>query len=215
MLASIHQPDPDSRGAAAPPPARPASRVSARARAAGAILTSVLVLGSLGAFAWRHRVDPSGPVAIPFKITEPAWRSVLTSAVTPDHACPASGPIVVLYVSASCPHCLAELRRWATLIRTQPANISCVGVTVVAAPNGANASRSWLPAEFASALVWDHDHDIAKTLGVRLVPLAVFVTRHGFVISRTVGEAGEEQTARRLGELRRMSGTARGDHSND
>ncbi len=215
MLPNIEQNDFQSRGAAAPPPARPASRVSTRSRAVGALLVGVALLGSLGSFAWRHRVDPSGPVPIPFRIAERAWRSVLTAAVTADRACPASGPLVVLYVSASCPHCIAELQRWSTLIRTQAAPLGCIGITIVAAPNRANASRAWLPGDFESALVWDHDHDIAKTLEVRLVPLAVFVTGNGLVISKTVGEASNEETARRLGELRRVSGPTQGDPPND
>lgn len=199
---------------AAPPtsPARSAIGVRARARATVVVLASCASLGSLGSYAWRHRIEASGLVAPPFKIENTAWRSVLTVAATREPSCPPSIPVVILYVSGSCVHCQAELGRWANLVRRGAPQLSCIGLAVVAAPGKATSPPHWLPTEIASTLLWDHDGTVARALDVRLVPLAAYVTSKGVVIAKVVGETSEVLTSRHLADLRRTSDASRGVH---
>lgn len=197
--------------AAAPvPSARPA--IGARIRATAVLVVCVGSLAALCSFAWNHRVDASSFDARPVKIDETAWRSVLTVAATAKRGCPPSVPVVVLYVSRSCPHCLAELERWAALVGTGGPEIACTGLAVVAVPNRGSSSTEWLPPELASMLLWDHDGTVARALNVRLVPLAAYVTRQGVAVSRVVGEASDSLTRRHLLELHRISNGDGGPH---
>jgi hypothetical protein len=192
-------------------PARPAFDVRIRTRAAVALLACVASLGSLGSYAWLHRVGASELEAPPFKIDDAAWRSVLTVAATKEPSCPPSAPLVILYVSGSCFHCQAEIMRWSNLIRSGTPEMRCIGLAVVAAPRKANSPPHWLPAELTSRLLWDHDGTVARVLHVRLVPLAAYVTSTGVVITRVVGEASnEETTIRHLLDLRQISDADKG-----
>ena len=191
-------------------PARPAFGVRIRTRAAVALLACVASLGSLGSYAWLHRVGASELEAPPFKIDDAAWRSVLTVAATTEPSCPPSVPLVILYVSGSCFHCQAEIRRWSNLVRSGKQEMPCIGLAVVAAPSKANSPPHWLPAELTSRLLWDHDGTIARALHVRLVPLAAYVTSKGAVITRVIGEVSEETTIRHLVDLRRISDASGG-----
>ena len=191
-------------------PARPAFGVRIRTRAAVALLACVASLGSLGSYAWRHRVQASGLEAPPFKIDDAAWRSVLTVAAITEPSCPPSVPLVILYVSGSCLHCRAELLRWSNLVRSGKLEMPCIGLAVVAAPSKVNSPPHWLPAELTSRLLWDHDGTVARALKIRLVPFAAYVTSNGVVIARVVGEASEATTSRHLADLRRVSDADRG-----
>jgi hypothetical protein len=190
-------------------PARPALRGRFRARAAIAFIACLSALGSVGSYAWHHRVQAAGLDTSPFEIDLAAWRTV--QAVTAgDPRCPRSVPVVILYVSGSCVHCRAELARWSGLVRSADGAMSCIGLAVAAAPGNATAPATWFPAELDRTLLWDHDRTIARALNVRLVPLAAYVTSAGIVIARVAGEADEASTIRRLADLRRSSAAGRG-----
>ncbi|MFI5244207.1 MAG: hypothetical protein ACHQQR_03200 [Gemmatimonadales bacterium] len=196
--------------AAAPDfPARPAFRGRIRARAAVAFIVCLSALGSVGSYAWHHRVRAAGLDASPFKIDVAAWRAVLAITAT-DPSCPRSVPVVILYVSGSCVHCRSELARWSGLMRSANRAMSCIGLVVAAAPGNDPAPATWLPAELERTLVWDHDRTIARALNVRLVPLAAYVTGAGVVIARVAGEASETSTVRRLADLRHSSAAGTG-----
>jgi hypothetical protein len=204
---------PESTTAAAPvTPARPAVGARLRVPAAAALAACLVSLAGFGRYEWRHRPVAAALDTAPFKIGDAAWRSVLTVATTTESSCPPSVPVVIVYVSKSCLHCRAELERWANLVRTGAPQLSCIGLAIVAAPARSAALADWLPRELAPALLWDHDGTVARTLDVRLVPLAAFVTSTGVVTARTVGEASEASTSGRLAELRRISGARRGVH---
>lgn len=178
--------------------------------AAVALLVCLASLGWFGVYEWRHRPVLGVLDAPPFKMSDAAWRSILTVATTTESSCPPSVPVVVVYVSASCIHCRAELERWASLVRNGARQLSCIGLAVVAAPGRSTPTADWLPHELAPTLLWDHDGTVARTLDVRLVPLAAYVTSNGVVTARAVGEASETSTSERLADLRRISGARRG-----
>jgi len=189
-------------------PARPAIDTRSRGRATLGFVACLIALGSFGTWEWRHRaeVDRTAP---PFKLADIAWRSVLTVAATTDPTCPASIPIVILYVKGSCLHCRAELRRWSNLIRAGGPS-TCVGLAVAAAPERPETLAAWLPPSLGATLLWDHDRTVARALDVRLVPLAAYVTRDGVVISTVVGESSESLSARHLAELHAVADTSGG-----
>jgi hypothetical protein len=167
-------------------------------------------LGSLGSYAWRHRVQSAGLDAAPYAIDGTAWRSLRTVAGPKDPSCPRPAPVAILYVSGSCVHCRAELARWSHLVRNGSEELRCIGLAVVAAQNGGVSPAGWLPAELTSTLLWDHGADIAHALQVRLVPLAAYVTNAGIVIVKVAGESSEATTLRHLVDLRRISDAGTG-----
>jgi hypothetical protein len=215
----ITRPDLDqlrARTAAAPAtPARPAFGTRFRGRAAVTLLACGASLATLATYAWRHRIQPSGVDAPPFRLPEAAWRSVLSVAARTGASCPPSVPAVILYVSGSCSHCQAELARWSNRVLGEDPRLECLRLAVVAASGDDASPPPWLPASLASTLLRDHGGTVARALGVRLVPLAAYVTAEGVVISRVAGEASDAQTGRSLVELRRTSEASRGVPEND
>jgi hypothetical protein len=192
------------------PPARPAAGTMSRTRATLALLGVIATLGALWRQSDRYRDDPYGLARPPFKLEAKAWRSVLTVAATTERSCPASVPVVALYVNASCPHCRAELRRWANLLGSGAPQVACIGVAVVAAPSRTPGTTDWVPPELLPMLLWDHDGTVAGALQVRLVPVTAYVTRSGVVVERVIGEASEQSTLPRLDRLHQTSNDGRG-----
>jgi hypothetical protein len=168
------------------------------------------VLGTFWSQAGHYRDDPYGLAKPPFTLDPAAWRSVLLVAATKDASCPASVPIVVLYVSASCPHCQAELQRWSTLLHDRAPQARCIGFAVAATPGAGSANLGWVPRELLATLLWDHDATVAHALQARLVPLTAYVTKNGVVVARTVGETSPHSVLSHLDELRRASNSNRG-----
>jgi hypothetical protein len=193
-------------------PARQAAGTRSRVCAGVALFACLASAGWLGSYAWRHRVNVNALGAPPFKISDAAWRSVLTVATTTDRACPPSVPVVILYVSSSCLHCQAELRRWSDLVQRHAPELACTGIAVVATPNKAVSLHEWLPVQLASMLLWDHDATVGRALEVRLVPLAAYVTSKGTVSAKVIGETSEASTGQHLADLRRFSDGERGVH---
>jgi len=171
--------------------ARRAIGVRARAIAGAVVVACVAAAGWLGTFAWRHRIEPGALNAAPLKLDGAVWRSVLTVARAPGQP---------------------ELERWAHLVRSGAAQLSCIGIAVVAPFARTAQANDWLPPELAPMLLWDRDGSIARTLDARLVPLVAFATGTGVVTARSVGESSEAATLQRLVELRRASDTEQGGH---
>ena len=202
-----------SHAAAAPDvSARRAAGIRTRSLAAAMLLAMVAGAGSLGAYTWRHRVAPLMHDPSPFPLGDAVWRSVRSVARTSGTSCPSRLAVAVLYVSRSCVHCEAELRRWAGLVRSGAPEIACVAIAVVAPHAGTSPANDWLPAELANALLWDRDGLIARALDARLVPLAAFVTPAGIVRVRAVGESSAAATLERFRTVRWLSNIEPGGH---
>jgi hypothetical protein len=181
-----------------------------RTRATLALLAIIAALVALWRQSGRYRDDPYGLARPPFTLEGKAWRTVLTAASTKERSCPASVPVVALYVNASCPHCRAELLRWANLLRSGAPRVACIGIAVVAAPSRTQGATDWVPPELVPMLVWDHDGTVAAALQVRLVPVTAYVTKNAVVVARVVGEASEQSTLVRLDRLHQTSNDGRG-----
>jgi hypothetical protein len=194
-------------------PERPARlAIGPRHRAALVLLSCVVAISAFGLYARRHQMIGRAVDTARVQIPPSAWRSLLTVTATADRTCPPSVPLVVLYVSRTCPHCMAELDRWAALVRSDAPAMTCTGIAVVAAPAGGDSRTDWVPAELSAMLLWDHDAAVAHALDVRFVPLAAYVTSKGLTVTRVVGETSESSTAQHLIELRRLSNEERGVH---
>ncbi len=194
-------------------PESPARRATgARSRATAVFVVCLAAIATFGSYALRHQMVGRVVDTTPVKLPPPAWRSLLTVTATAERTCPASVPVVVLYVSSKCPHCMAELDRWAALIRNDAPEMKCTGIAVVAAPVRGVSSSDWLPPELSPMLLWDHDAALAHALDVRFVPFAAYVTSQGLAVARVVGETSESSTAQHLLALRRLSNEERGIH---
>lgn len=199
----------DRRGVTAPGDRaaceRPASGARARRYATVVMLACVASAVTFAAYGWRLRGATRPLSSAPFRIDESAWRAVLTVATTSDRFCPASVPVVIVYINSSCRHCKAELERWADLVRAHALQLRCVGLAIVSAPGSTRSAAEWLPRELIPALLWDHDGTVGRALEARLVPLAAYVSNSGIVIARVPGEASEMQTSQHLAALRRTT----------
>jgi hypothetical protein len=194
-------------------PECPARRATgARSRATAVFVACLATVAMFGSYALRHQMVGRVVDTTRVKLPPSAWRSLLTVTATAERTCPASVPVVVLYVSRKCPHCMAELDRWAALVRNDAPEMRCTGIAVVAAPAGAGAPNDWLPPELSAMLLWDHDAALAHALDVRFVPFAAYVTNQGLAVARVVGETSESSTAQHLLALRRLSNEERGVH---
>jgi hypothetical protein len=98
------------------------------------------------------------------------------------------------------------------MVRGRAPEFDCVGLVVVARPGEMTASTTWVPPELSAMLLSDHDTAIARALGVRLVPLASFITSKGTVVSRALGEESASALKKHLIELHRTSSGTRGAH---
>jgi hypothetical protein len=180
--------------------------------ASAALVACAALIAGLGSYAWRHRPPSNGIETAPVALRPADWRAVLTVAATGERSCPPSVPVVVLYVSSTCPHCLAEFGRWRRLMATGQRESSCIGFAIVAAPVRGTAGTEWLPRELTPVLLWDHDGTIARSLDVRMVPLAAYVTRNGIALSRVAGETADSAKLQQLARLRAASTSATGIH---
>lgn len=176
-----------------------------RGRAGALLVACTLSLACLGAYAWRNRIDVSRTEITPVTVPAPTWRALRAVASMTETACPPPVPLAVIYVTRSCPHCRAELGRWASFVRSGT-ELSCIGVVVVARRTASDTSRDWLPPALTSMLLWDRDGAIGNALGVRLVPSANYITSRGSLMSRAIGEQSDSSTKTHLIELRRTSG---------
>lgn len=107
---------------------------------------------------------------------------------------------VLLYVSPRCPHCHLELGRWADVARRHPELFATVDLVIIT-PGDAPPDEGWIPDGLAYLPVRDPDGTIARTLGVRAVPQAVYASADGSVRAITVGETGVEGIRRDLARL--------------
>jgi hypothetical protein len=190
-------------------PARPRVRASSRTRATVALLAMIAALGAFWSQSYRYKDDPHGLARPPFSLAPGAWRSILAVAATTNALCPRPLPLVVLYVSASCPHCRAELRRWSHLLQSAP-QADCIAFAVVAAPSTDQAPTGWIPSRLARTLMWDRDGRVARALQVRLVPVTAYVTPQGVAVARVVGEVSEQSALQQVHALLRASNDHRG-----
>jgi hypothetical protein len=191
------------------PATRPPARAARRVHALFVVLLLASALGALWSQSSRYHDDPLGLAKPPFAMDGRAWRSVLTVAATSNAACPASVPVVVMYVNPDCPHCHAELQRLAARIHGNARSARCVGLAIVAAPTK-TLLTTWLPPDLVPLLAWDYDGAVAHTLRATLVPTTAYITRKGVVVARVVGESDERSTQRRLDDLQRLSTAAAG-----
>jgi hypothetical protein len=109
------------------------------------------------------------------------------------------GSTALLYVSEQCPHCRAELATWASVADSLGKGVE---LWIVASPNSESRVLSWVPEALRSRVVGDSQGAIADALGVRAVPVTLWIDPTGVVRDQRVGRytaAGIERQLRRLG----------------
>jgi hypothetical protein len=110
---------------------------------------------------------------------------------------------VALYVTGSCPFCRAELAHWGTLAGRFPELFRSLRVVVIAPDPPGAADTTWLPHALPHVRVRDAHGDIARALGVRAVPVTLYLDPADTVRDLTVGERPLEATLRRVEALLR------------
>lgn len=105
------------------------------------------------------------------------------------------GPTALLYVSEHCPHCRAELETWASLAATRPEGVP---LWIVASPSSEIGALAWVPEALRGGVVGDPDGAIGEALGVRAVPVTLWIDTSGVVRDQRVGRLTAEEIARRL-----------------
>jgi len=108
----------------------------------------------------------------------------------------AGRPVIVLYVSPTCPHCHAELARLATNPAFHSLSAGKARIVLVA-PNASMTMRELLPDLDVVALD-DSDGAIRRSLGVLSVPARLLFDQHGRLVGKQVGETSEIATSQQL-----------------
>jgi peroxiredoxin len=153
----------------------------------------LLALGHAALGAKSARM-PAPPFALP---------GPLRSALPVPADSPSPRLTVALYVTASCPFCRAELAHWGTLADRFPELFRFLRVVVIAPDPPRAADTTWLPRALPHARVRDAHGDIARALGVRAVPVTLYLDPADTVRDLTVGERPPEVTLRRVEALLR------------
>ncbi len=99
-------------------------------------------------------------------------------------------PVIVLYVSSTCPHCHAELARLATNEALRRLSERGVPIVIIA-PVDSRRMREKLPGLDVHALD-DEDGAIRRRLSVRSVPAMLMFDSAGRVLTTQVGETSEK-----------------------
>lgn len=155
------------------------------------LATGALAWGTLSASRARSRTARFQP---PFPLDE-------VTVTAPDGAVVRleagdSARLVVLYVSWTCPHCDAEMRRWAALLerKTWPG----LELRIVAGDPPPPGRR--LPRSLRGKVFVDADRSVARVLGASAVPTTAFVLG-GMVLRRVRGETSLSEIRRRVESL--------------
>ena len=120
-----------------------------------------------------------------------------TNAGSPGSTGSARGkrPLAILYVSATCPHCHAELARWRNALLAHPELASRIEVVVITAGPDRVTSLPSLGSHVA-----DPGAQIAHSLGVNVVPLTLIIDTAGVVRSVSTGESDLASITLRLSQ---------------
>ncbi len=170
--------------------------VSPGRRAAGAaVLLALVATGALAFAAARHHRE-GAPLRAPFPFPRGAARSPEASGWL--HAGARPGPAIVVYVSRTCPHCHAELERWASLAGTEPGLLRAVDFTVVVAGAPTGTIGTLVPAVPGSRLLFDPDGRLGRALHLRYVPYVLYVDAAGIVRRTRSGEVPRDSIRREL-----------------
>lgn len=95
----------------------------------------------------------------------------------------------VLYVSEQCPHCRAELGHWASLRKAD----EDIPLWIVASPGSELEGLEWVPPGLWGRVVSDAEGTIAEALGVRAVPVTLWVDSAGVVRDQRLGASSPSQ----------------------
>jgi len=111
--------------------------------------------------------------------------------------------VVLLYVSASCRWCQAELQAWDSLLATGTDDVRAP--TVVMAPGAPGGWRGFLPERLAPGALLDADGSLARELGVGAVPFRARITPGGRVEEVAAGLSDARDRGRLFSFLNRPS----------
>jgi hypothetical protein len=101
---------------------------------------------------------------------------------------------VLLYVSASCRWCEAELQAWDSLLASGTSDVRAP--TVVMAPGAPGGWRDFLPKRLAPGALLDADGSLARGLGVGAVPFRARVAPGGRVEEVSAGLSDARERGR-------------------
>ncbi len=168
--------------------ARGRSPVTGALRSGGALALLVgvaaipLVLSSLGTFE-TPELSASPPYPVPS--VEGIDRSGDRWQAAGDLE--AAGALV--YVSEQCPHCRSELAHWAALSAADEE----IPLRIVASPTSEFEGLDWVPQVLRERVVSDAEGAIAKALGVRSVPVTLWIDSGGVVRDQRMGASSARQ----------------------
>jgi len=109
----------------------------------------------------------------------------------------------LLYVSPTCPHCHAELRRWEAIGKMQPALLAGLQLVVIVPASIPSSLRDFLPRTLRIRVVIDADRKLARSLRVRAVPHVAFVDRELMARSTSIGQINRYRTMANLRTVER------------
>jgi hypothetical protein len=108
------------------------------------------------------------------------------------------GPTALLYVSERCPHCRAELATWASVAGSVRGRVA---LRIVASPSSERRALAWVPEALRGRVFGDPGGAIAEALGVRAVPVTLWIDSTGVVRGQRVGRLTPSEIEEWLGRL--------------
>lgn len=180
------------RGDVSPPPPGPSCPTRPSRWLAAGVVAGVLAGGGWSAALLRHQVAAVRAPDTPFR---PGVLVGVDDDGSPSEIRPA-GREVLLYVSAHCPYCRAELDAWSRLLASDP---EAIPPLVVFAPDTDSGDISSLLPPFEERWLSDPSGAVGRALEVRSVPYFAVLDSAGIVVEAGVGLNTPERRARLAG----------------
>jgi hypothetical protein len=186
------------RGEAPPPPAHPPRPTPLRRWIAVGVVAGVLTGGGWGAAAlFRRQVATVRAPDTPF---HPGTLVAVGEDGSPREV-RSGGRQVLLYVSAHCRYCRAELAAWSRMLAS---DVEATRPLVVLAPDTEPGEMGDVLMTFQNRWVSDPSGAVGRALRVRSVPFFAVLDSAGFVVEAGVGINTPERRAR-LGRVKRRT----------
>lgn len=143
-------------------------------------ITVAIALAAVGGCKRNTTPVPPGDVAAALALPS-------LGAIAFDPASLKGKPSLVMFVTPTCPHCLATIPRGALAAKAQDANV----VAVFVAGTKANAEGVIGHTKFSGVALVDENRELIKKYKIKGVPYSVVLNKNGHAVEAFSGEQDE------------------------
>lgn len=153
-------------------------------------ITVAIALAALGC---KRNTTPVPPGDVAATLALPSL-----GAIAFDPASLKGKPSLVMFVTPTCPHCLATIPRGALAAKAQDANV----VAVFVAGTKANAEGVVSHTKFTGVALVDEQRELIKKYKIKGVPYSVVLNKNGHAVEAFAGEQDESTFREALDDAR-------------